>query len=375
METCQVRWRGVEIPAAVAVALLVTPAMARADGNHPPTPPGPMSGNWLAAEGTTVRHGKELRFRVQSHDPDGDELSFAVEDLPEGAEFDGELHELSWTPARQAIGTHRIKVRVSDGTATATSVVILHVGENRPPRIEQSARPRVRSGEAVETLFRASDDDGDTLSFEAVRLPRGATVDPRNGRVIWTPSDTQTGAHSLQIRVSDGELDEIAELEVEVVEEWRSKLLPGVYLGTYFPQDDASYGYYRGVVMELVLIAWIRRNENMGPSHGRVYARAQILDSSQADAPATLIYGLGLDLSIERNPRRRWLLPFFGLDVGGIRQDSLGHRYQATPLIGVHLFASRNIQLRAATGYVIVPEELETLSGWQATLGGNFTLW
>jgi hypothetical protein len=344
--------------------------------NRPPLIHGASSGSWFAPAGTTVRHGKEIRFRVLAADPDGDALTYRAEGLPEGAHFDAERAELVWTPTPAAVGTHHIRVQVSDGKAEAVQVAVIHVVDNRPPQVT-GLRWKARSGQPGEAApFQGLDPDGDELSYEAIELPRGATLDPRTGRFQWTPSDRQTGVHRVAVRVSDGELaSEVATGTIEVVEEWESKLLPGVYLGGYFPADRETYGVYRGVVMELVMLAWIRRNENRGPSHGRVYVRGQILDSSEDEVPVTFVYGLGFDLSIERNPRRRWLLPFFGLDVGGLVQDGLGHRLQTTPHAGVHLFASRNVFVRTEVGYLIVPGELETLRGWHATLGGNVTLW
>ena len=360
--------------------VLLGPALARgqpAADNRPPAIQGVSSGSWFTPEGGTVRHGKEVRFRVAASDPDGDALTCTAVDLPAGAHFDAELQELSWTPTPDAIGSHRIKFRVSDGKASVVQAALIHVSDNRPPRLEGPGRTRVQSGEPVDQAFvRGVDDDGDELTYEAVRLPPGATVDARTGRLQWTPADRQTGVHHLEVRASDGRLrSELATVDIEVVDEWESKLLPGIYLGAYFPNDRATYGRYRGVVMELVLLAWIRRNENRGPSHGRVYLRGQVLDSDKAGVPVTFLYGLGLDLSIERNPHRRWLLPFFGVDVGGLVQEGLGHRYQTTPQAGVHLYASRNIYVRAAAGYLIAPGELESLRGWYATLGGNLTLW
>jgi len=91
--------------------------------------------------------------------------------------------------------------------------------------------------------------------------------------------------------------------------------------------------------------------------------------------PITFVYGAGLSLSIERNPKRRWLLPYYGVEVGGVMREELGHEYQITPHLGVHLVATRNIHVNLKAGYMMVPTKLEQLGGWRFGLGGNFTLW
>jgi hypothetical protein len=127
--------------------------------------------------------------------------------------------------------------------------------------------------------------------------------------------------------------------------------------------------------MEVVPYAWIRRNANRGPSHGRLTVRADLLDSTRGGVGLALIYSLGLDLSIERNPYRRWLIPFFGLDVGGISQRKLGHHFQTSPHLGVYLWATRNVFVTLSGAYQIVPAHLDTLGGWRASAGLNLTMW
>jgi hypothetical protein len=102
--------------------------------------------------------------------------------------------------------------------------------------------------------------------------------------------------------------------------------------------------------------------------------KADILDSTKAGVPALLFYSAGLDLAIERNPSRRWLIPFFGVDLGGIVQKQIGHHFQAMPHLGVYAWASRNIFVSVLGGYAITVSQLEALRGWRLSAGLNLTL-
>ncbi|MFO1501304.1 MAG: putative Ig domain-containing protein [Verrucomicrobiota bacterium] len=51
---------------------------------------------------------------------------------------------------------------------------------------------------------RASDPDGDALSYRLVKGPPGMTIDANSGLVQWNPTAQDIGAHSVSLSVSDG---------------------------------------------------------------------------------------------------------------------------------------------------------------------------
>jgi hypothetical protein len=51
---------------------------------------------------------------------------------------------------------------------------------------------------------RAVDDDNDTLSFSLLNKSDGMSIDAATGRIIWTPSASQIGNHTITVGVSDG---------------------------------------------------------------------------------------------------------------------------------------------------------------------------
>lgn len=53
-----------------------------------------------------VNEGKTLHFTVTANDPDGDDLTFSADSLPDKASFDPETQEFEWTPTRHQAGEY-----------------------------------------------------------------------------------------------------------------------------------------------------------------------------------------------------------------------------------------------------------------------------
>lgn len=81
-------------------------------GNRAPT----ISGSPAAA----VKVGEAYDFTPNASDPDGDSLTFSIQNRPSWATFDAATGRLSGTPTLANVGTFsNIRVSVSDGQATA----------------------------------------------------------------------------------------------------------------------------------------------------------------------------------------------------------------------------------------------------------------
>jgi hypothetical protein len=270
----------------------------------------------------------------------------------------------------------------------------------------ENARPFFR-GEApessrttqVEKLFSESfhvvDPDGDRIEVTAEALPAGAKLrvrDPvpwtgdeeraaketravvREVVLYWTPTRAQRGNHVVALVASDGQATERIEVVLKVEEEWESWFLPGVQYVGYFPAKS-GVGHFNGAAFELVVGSWVHQTEARGPSHGRVYVDLGLLASDRAGVATAFSYALGLDLSIERNPWRRFLIPIFGLEVGGFDQREVGSFFTTTPFVGAHLFSSRNVFVTATGGYVFPGRDVERFGGWRVRAGVNAVLW
>lgn len=81
-----------------------------------------------------IQSGELFTFTVRASDEDGDTISFSVEGLPEGADFDSAMGQLSWLPTPQDVGTHRVQFTASDGKESSLpKTIIFNVRPEPPP--------------------------------------------------------------------------------------------------------------------------------------------------------------------------------------------------------------------------------------------------
>ena len=70
--------------------------------------------------------GSDFRLDLSARDPDDDDLTFTVSDLPRGARFQAASEAsagtsfVTWTPSEDQTGVHVFRATVSDGRATTT---------------------------------------------------------------------------------------------------------------------------------------------------------------------------------------------------------------------------------------------------------------
>jgi hypothetical protein len=255
--------------------------------------------------------------------------------------------------------------------------------DDQPPQgeiqIEVPSTYEARIKEQLRISIRATAPGGAPLTFSIAGAPRGARLVP-SGQVAelqWTPRDEDVGVHDMTITVTDGKRTATKDFSVVVVEEWKSAFMPGLQYSAYGPNAASTYGSFHGVSAEFLLAAWIARNENRGPSHGRFYIDLDVLFSTQSGNGSAFIPTIGLDLSIERNPYRRWFLPYFGTEIGGVFQRQIDRVAIVVPFVGLHLYASPNVFANLTTGYALPIDapRFDDLRGWRVKLGIDFSLW
>jgi hypothetical protein len=330
----------------------------------------------------TLAVDQELRLAVVVEHAEGRPLQMQALGLPQRAHFDPELRSVTWRPTEAEIGSYQVRFLASDGVHETSRTLLVSVTENRPPNVG-SLWFEIPAGHPATWFIEASDPEGEPLHFSAEGLPPGASLNEHTGQLAFVPKANQVGEYPIVIHVSDGQKVSTQRGTIAVLpaqrtpseqEEWASFLLPGVGYSIYNPRDHADTVFH-GLNLELVVAAWISRNDNRGPSHGRVYLNAELLNATGLNIPLMFAYSAGVSLSFERNPQRNWLIPHYGFEVGGIVHQRIGAFFQATPYAGLHLFSSPNVFLGARLGYRVVPSRVDELAGLHVGLITDISIW
>ncbi len=278
-----------------------------------------------------------------------------------------------------------VAIFAAEGAKAAPQTV---PGQNHPPEwvSDYSDDRTVHVNEKVEIQLGVRDEDKDPITFDASGLPEGMKLtlsdnSPSTPTAVlrWTPKNDDVGPHEITVTASDGKATISKTFKVTVEDNWQSYLMPGLQYSLYVPAAQSQWGVFQGASAEILFASWIHRNENRGPSHGRVYLDMDVMKSNKSELGAAFDLSFGFDLSIERNPVRHFLLPYFGLKVGAfIQRDAPKNGFaQITPLLGLYLYANKNLFVNATAGYLlpINGDNFDSLRGLRGTVGANFSLW
>ncbi len=188
----------------------------KAAANHPP----------VAKDGTlTTDENQAASGKLKASDPDGDALSFSIVAQPKHGSVtlnDASTGAYTYTPAKDYAGKDSFSFKANDGTAnsnTATISITVKAAANQPPVASDGTLATNQDTAATGTL-KASDPDGDALTFSIVSQPSNGSVtldDASTGAYTYTPNDGYSGSDSFTFKASDGKADSnIAKVSVTV---------------------------------------------------------------------------------------------------------------------------------------------------------------
>ena len=145
-------------------------------------------------------------YEAAALDLDGDPLTFTLIQGPDGMTVDAQTGAVTWTPAAADVDSDPlISLRVEDdkgGVDTQTYRLYVRA-TNRAPQFV-SAPGLIAHVEAAYTYDAEAEDDAfDRLTYALADGPDGMTIDPGDGTLTWTPDDTDFGAHSVTVTVTD----------------------------------------------------------------------------------------------------------------------------------------------------------------------------
>jgi Putative Ig domain len=159
--------------------------------------------------GTTATVGAAYTFQPVGSDPDGNSLTYSIQNRPSWATFSTSTGRLTGTPATANVGaTASITISVTDGTATTSLpsfIINVSAQPNRAPTISGSPATSVLALAAYAFQPSATDPDGNTLTFSIQNRPAWATFNTSTGRLSGTPAATDIATYNnIVITVSDG---------------------------------------------------------------------------------------------------------------------------------------------------------------------------
>jgi hypothetical protein len=186
---------------------VLTPPVVRAVNHHPNLTPLPLQ---LGYE------NRSLTFELKGNDGDGDALVYTIDQvtkdgvnvaIPKGVFINPNTGRFFWNTDYNQAGHYNFKFSTLDpsGLKDSKDVVVWIENVNRSPLFEPSNRA-VSLGKELKFLLGGSDPDlNTTLSYKAIDLPTGSSLDSNTGEFKWIPDAAQVGVHNVTFTISDGE--------------------------------------------------------------------------------------------------------------------------------------------------------------------------
>ncbi|WP_228055720.1 putative Ig domain-containing protein [Lusitaniella coriacea] len=195
----------------------------------------------------SLNAGERFTYNALATDPDADLVSYELALAPAGMSVDPETGMVVWTPTAAQVEAEYARLqetrdrleaagrgdfapetvtfnvflvaRDSQGGQALQTFTVELLEPNRIPSFTSTLPNGVNPqlGKAFAYQATALDADGDTLTYELVDAPTGATIDPNTGLLTWTPQSL--GETTLTLKVSDGNGGEALQtLDLEVLE-------------------------------------------------------------------------------------------------------------------------------------------------------------
>jgi len=156
---------------------------------------------------TSIGFNMSYTFTPVASDPDGDVLTFAIENQPDWCTFDTNTGTLSGTTPSTANAYPSIVIAVTDGTdwAYLPAFTITVEDTNQAPYFDENKVPStvVALGEEYDYTPIAHDPDGDPLTFSIANKPTWCTFDETTGNLNGVPTDENlSGTTTAPITIS-----------------------------------------------------------------------------------------------------------------------------------------------------------------------------
>ena len=103
-------------------------------------------------------------------------------------------------------GTHIVSIfhREDGARLDKLELVAASAPVNQAPTVSSPGSQNSQEGDSVALAITANDPEGDTLTFSAIGLPAGLTIDPASGQIAGTVATGSTGFYNVTVTADDG---------------------------------------------------------------------------------------------------------------------------------------------------------------------------
>ncbi|WP_235908569.1 putative Ig domain-containing protein [Roseiconus nitratireducens] len=152
--------------------------------------------------------GRPYQYSFVANDPNDDDVQPRLISGPASFMFDPMTGLLTGTPTVEDLGTHDVRIEVSDGRGGFAeqqfTLSVIQPPPNVPPRFLSTPPVVANVGEVFEYQPQISDADGDDVTLSLGRVPEGLVLNETTGTLSWEPSGFQAGLQSLTVIADDG---------------------------------------------------------------------------------------------------------------------------------------------------------------------------
>jgi cellulose biosynthesis protein BcsQ len=149
-----------------------------------------------------------LSIIMDSHDMDGDELTYRIISGPLRGTLSGKAPNLTYTPETNYSGPDIFTFVVSDGISdSAVASVSITVNSVNDPPIAEGGSVTTQEDTPVSIDLSGTDPEGHSLTYHVVSKPSYGSLDGTEPNLIYLPNNDFSGSDSFTFKVNDGEGD------------------------------------------------------------------------------------------------------------------------------------------------------------------------
>ena len=156
----------------------------------------------------TVNEGKLLEFTITATDLDKDPLTYSVNGLPSGANFDTSTATFSWIPDYNQAGTYfGVNFKVFDGSDSDSEFIMITVNNTNQPPVANTISEITPEDLSCTIELTGADPDKDSLIYLVASQPSHGILSGAIPSLTYTPATNFYGTDSFTFKANDGSLD------------------------------------------------------------------------------------------------------------------------------------------------------------------------